>query len=117
MIAVNFEVEPHDGRTRDYVDLAAGPRPDLEKIDGFISVERFESTSTPGRVVSLSFWRDEAVVTAWREPQNHRLVQRRGKAEVFAGYRIRVAEVLRDYDFHAPDQPLDRIGTVFGIRS
>ena len=103
MIAVIFEVEPRDGRAQDYFDLAAGLRPELERIDGFISVERFESTSTPGRFVSLSFWRDEAAVTAWRELPSHKSAQERGKAEVFAGYRIRVAEVLRDYDFHAPD--------------
>jgi heme-degrading monooxygenase HmoA len=103
MIAVIFEVEPRDGRARDYFDIAAGLRPELEKIDGFISVERFESTSTPGRFVSLSFWRDEAAVSAWRELGEHKSAQERGKAEIFAGYRIRVAEVLRDYDFRAPD--------------
>ncbi len=103
MIVVIFEVEPRDGRAQDYFEIAAGLRPELEKIDGFISVERFESTSTPGRFVSLSFWRDEAAVSAWRELGEHKSAQERGKAEIFAGYRIRVAEVLRDYDFKASD--------------
>jgi heme-degrading monooxygenase HmoA len=101
MFAVIFEVEPRDGRAQDYFDLAAELKPELEKIDGFISVERFMSTTTPGRYVSLSFWRDEAAVRAWREHAEHQRAQATGKAEIFEGYRIRVAEVVRDYDFAA----------------
>lgn len=97
MIAVIFEVEPKDGRAQDYFDLAAGLKAELEVIDGFISVERFESLSTPGRYVSLSYWRDEAAVMAWREHVDHQAAQTKGKAEIFADFRIRVAEVRRDY--------------------
>ena len=97
MIAVIFEVEPKDGRARDYFDLAAGLKAELETIDGFISVERFESLTTPGRYVSLSFWRDETAVKAWREHADHQAAQETGKAAVFADFRIRVAEVTRDY--------------------
>ncbi len=98
MIAVIFEVEPKDDESRrTYFDIAVGLRAELEKIDGFISVERFESLTNKGKYLSLSFWRDEAAVTRWRELAEHRAAQARGKAELFAGYRIRVAEVLRDY--------------------
>ena len=102
MMAVIFEVEPLDGRQDAYFDLAAELQPELEQIDGFVSVERFESVTTPGRYVSLSYWRDEAAVAAWREQAEHRAVQAEGKASVFARFRIRVAEVVRDYDFTAP---------------
>lgn len=97
MIAVIFEVEMRQGRTQDYFDLAARLRPELEKIDGFISVERFESLASKGRYVSLSFWRDEAAVQAWRSHAEHKAAQQRGKEEIFSKYRIRVAEVFRDY--------------------
>ncbi len=107
MIAVIFEVTPKSGRADDYFDMAATLRPELEKIDGFVSVERFASTTTPGKYVSLSFWRDEAAVAAWRAHADHRIVQARGKDEIFADFRIRVAEVIRDYtlaDRKAADQ-------------
>jgi heme-degrading monooxygenase HmoA len=97
MIAVIFEVWPKPERRRDYLDLAAALRPELEAIDGFISVERFESLSEPGKLLSLSFWRDEAAVAAWRNLRSHRAAQRRGRAGVFADYRLRVAGVIRDY--------------------
>jgi heme-degrading monooxygenase HmoA len=97
MIAVIFEVEPKAGRREDYLSIAAALKPRLEAIDGFISVERFESLTTPGRVLSLSFWRDEAAVAAWRGAAEHRRAQASGRGEVFADYRLRVASVLRDY--------------------
>jgi len=97
VIAVIFEVEPVEGRGHEYFDLAAELKPELEAIDGFLSVERFESLTTPGRYVSLSFWRDEDAVKRWREHADHRAAQEAGKAGIFARYRIRVAEVLRDY--------------------
>ena len=97
MIAVSFEVEPKDGRAGEYFDIAMGLKAELEKIDGFVSVERFESTSTPGRFVSLSYWRDEAAVKRWREHAAHAAAQARGKPVLFADFRIRVAEVIRDY--------------------
>lgn len=97
MIAVIFEVETNEGRAQDYFDLAAQLRPQLDEIDGFISVERFRSLADDGKFVSLSFWRDEEAVRAWREHTEHRLAQARGKAEIFADFRIRVAEVVRDY--------------------
>lgn len=97
MIAVIFEVRPAEGQTRHYLDLAAALRPELEGIDGFISIERFQSLSDPGRLLSLSFWRDEEAVRIWRNTQSHRAVQARGRAGVFADYRLRIAEVLRDY--------------------
>jgi len=97
MIAVIFEVEANEGRAPDYFDLAAALRPELERIDGFISVERFESLTNPGKFVSLSFWRDEGAVKAWREQSGHQAAQAKGKTEIFAGFRIRVAQVIRDY--------------------
>jgi heme-degrading monooxygenase HmoA len=97
MIAVIFEVEPNDGARQAYLDIAASLTPRLEAIDGFVSVERFESLSQPGKLLSLSFWRDEAAVAAWRGLEAHRGAQAAGRAEVFAGYRLRVASVVRDY--------------------
>ena len=107
MIAVIFEVEPAAGRRQEYLDLAAQLRPELEKICGFLSVERFQSLADPGRMLSLSFFRDEAAVQAWRNLPAHRATQRMGREGIFAGYRLRIASVLRDYGLHdraqAPD--------------
>jgi heme-degrading monooxygenase HmoA len=97
MIAVIFEVWPRPERRAEYLDIAAALRPELEAIDGFISVERFESLSEPGKLLSLSFWRDEAAVATWRNLRSHRAAQGRGRAGVFADYRLRVAGIIRDY--------------------
>jgi heme-degrading monooxygenase HmoA len=97
MIAVIFEVLPAEGRKQDYLDLAASLRPELEKIDGFISIERFASLSTEGKLLSLSVFRDETAVEAWRNVEAHRLAQATGRAGIFSDYRIRVASVIRDY--------------------
>lgn len=97
MYAVIFEVEAKDGHAPRYFELAASLRPELEKIDGFISVERFQSLTTPGKYVSLSFWRDEQAIKAWRTHLGHQMAQREGKDSVFKDFRIRVAKVERDY--------------------
>jgi heme-degrading monooxygenase HmoA len=104
MIAVIFEAQPHPERKQAYLDAAAMLRPHLEKIDGFISIERFESLSTPGKVLSLSFWRDEEAVKQWRTLEAHRSVQTQGRESIFADYRLRVAQVVRDYGLHERDQ-------------
>jgi heme-degrading monooxygenase HmoA len=104
MIAVIFEVWPAEGRRQEYLDIAAELRPLLDEIDGFISIERFESISETGKMLSLSFWRDEQAVESWRQLAEHRLAQQRGRAEVFADYRLRVAHVLRDYGMFARDE-------------
>ncbi len=104
MIAVIFEVEPADGETQTYLDIAADLRPLLDQIDGFISVERFQSLVTPGKYLSLSFWRDEDAVAEWRRMTQHRLAQSRGRSGLFAGYRLRVAAVARDYGLADRDQ-------------
>jgi heme-degrading monooxygenase HmoA len=95
MIAVIFEVWPAE-RDR-YLDIAAELAPLLKDIDGFISIERFESLTEKGKILSLSFWRDEEAVRAWRTQPEHRLAQREGRDRVFKDYRLRVAHVLRDY--------------------
>ena len=97
MIAVIFEVFPADGRRQEYLDMAASLRPLLDGIDGFISIERFESLYTPGKLLSLQFWRDEEALTAWRNVNEHRSAQTIGRAGVFTDYRLRVASVIRDY--------------------
>jgi heme-degrading monooxygenase HmoA len=97
VIAVIFEVAPHADRRGEYLALAAALRPRLDEVDGFISIERFESLSTPGKILSLSFWRDEAAVAAWRGLAPHRAAQARGREAVFADYRLRIAGVVRDY--------------------
>ena len=97
MIAVIFEVLPAPGKRDSYLDLAARLRPMLEEIDGFISVERFESLTTPGKILSLSFFRDEEAVKAWRNTAEHRATQSKGRAGIFTDYRLRIACVIRDY--------------------
>lgn len=97
MIAVIFEVLPQPGRKQAYLDIAAVLRPELDRMDGFISIERFESLSTPGKILSLSFWRDEESIRKWRNLEMHRQAQHEGRNGIFAEYRLRVGEVLRDY--------------------
>jgi heme-degrading monooxygenase HmoA len=104
MHAVIFEVVPEPGRRQDYLDIAAKLRPELEKIDGFISVERFESLTQPGKILSLSFWRDDAAVARWRRHQQHHEAQLAGRGGIFRDYRLRVAAVLRDYGMDQRDQ-------------
>jgi heme-degrading monooxygenase HmoA len=97
MITVIFEVWPAPGQKQRYLDLAAALRSDLEKIDGFISIERFQSFNEPDKLLSLSFFRDEDAVQAWRNRPGHRTTQAHGRHGVFSNYRLRVAEVSRDY--------------------
>jgi heme-degrading monooxygenase HmoA len=104
MIAVIFEVEPTQEGYAAYLEHAARLRPALEAMDGFISVERFRSLADPGRLVSLSFWRDESSVRAWREHPEHRATQAAGRAGIFRDYRLRVAAVVRDYGLNAREQ-------------
>lgn len=104
MIAVIFEVWPHPEHKSSYLATAASLRPLFEKIDGFISVERFESLTEPGKLLSLSIWRDEEAVARWRELEAHRLVQARGREMLFRDYRLRVAGVIRDYGMMARDE-------------
>jgi heme-degrading monooxygenase HmoA len=97
MIAVIFELVPAAGRGQDYLDIAADLRPLLDGIDGFLSIERFRSLATPGKILSLSFWRDEEAVASWRRTEAHRIAQGQGRAGIFSDYRLRVASVNRDY--------------------
>ena len=107
MIAVIFEAVPHPDQKHTYLDAAAVLRPELDKIDGFISIERFESLVSPGKILSLSFWRDEDAVRRWRNVEAHRRIQAEGRKSIFSDYRLRVAKVLRDYGLsdraQAPD--------------
>jgi heme-degrading monooxygenase HmoA len=104
MIAVIFEVWPKPEGKKEYLDIAARLRPLLEKIDGFISIERFESLYEPGKILSLSFFRDEEAVKAWRNLAEHRAAQEKGRNELFANYRLRIASVIRDYGMTARDE-------------
>jgi heme-degrading monooxygenase HmoA len=97
MIAVIFEVWPTDGRKGDYLDHAARLRDELERVDGFISVERFQSLADPDKLLSLSFWRDDDAVATWRRHAGHRATQSAGREGIFRDYRLRVAAVVRDY--------------------
>jgi len=101
MHAVIFEVWPHAHGRDAYLELAAALRGELEKIDGFVSVERFQSLTEPGKLLSLSIWRDEAAIERWRAHLQHRNAQQRGRDELFADFRIRVAAIVRDYDLAA----------------
>ncbi|MGH1415609.1 MAG: antibiotic biosynthesis monooxygenase family protein [Pelagimonas sp.] len=104
MIAVIFEVQIKDGETDRYLEIAADLKRHLEQVDGFVSVERFQSLTTPGKLLSLSFFRDAEAVMRWRQLEQHREAQAIGRAEVFAGYRLRVTQVLRDYGMDARDE-------------
>ena len=97
MIAVIFEFTPAEGRFSEYLELVGTLRADLERAEGFISLERFESITHKGKYVSLQFWRDEESVRKWRNLQRHREAQAKGRAGIFASYRLRIAGVLRDY--------------------
>ena len=97
MVAVIFEFTPVEGRFPDYLRLVEGLKEDLAKADGFVSLERFESITTKGKFVSLQFWRDEEALKKWRNLQKHREAQKQGRASIFASYRLRIAEVSRDY--------------------
>jgi len=97
MIAVIFEVFPADGKREKYLDIAAALKPELSKIKGFISVERFQSLADPNKVLSLSFWEDEESIAQWRNLEQHRNAQKAGRNFVFDDYRLRVANVIRDY--------------------
>lgn len=104
MIAVIFEVWPRAGRQQDYLAMAAQLRPLLEQIDGFISIERFQSLTDPGKLLSLSFFRDEAAILQWRNLEAHRAAQEAGRGGVFEDYRLRIAGVMRDYGLSEREQ-------------
>lgn len=109
MIVVIFELEAAEGKRDDYLQFAAELKPLLSQMDGFISIERFQSLSHPEKLLSISFWRDEASVAQWRNIEQHRLAQAEGRRHIFAGYRLRVASVLRDYslDERREEAPMD----------
>lgn len=104
MIAVIFEVMPSEGERQHYLDIAGELRKELETIDGFVSIERFESLTHRGKILSLSFWRDEAAVKNWRNLKSHRAAQKAGRGGIFADYRLRVAHVLHDYGMTERDE-------------
>lgn len=105
MIAILFEVWPKDDESKQaYLDIAAGLRTQLKEIEGFISIERFESLSEPGKLLSLSFFRDERAVEAWRQLEEHRAAQTFGREEAFRDYRLRVASIIRDYGMFEREQ-------------
>ncbi|SEP06499.1 Heme-degrading monooxygenase HmoA [Salinihabitans flavidus] len=111
MIAIIFEVRVREGRRPEYLDLAAELRQHLQEVDGFISVERFQSLTDPEKLLSISFFRDEEAVQAWRRLAEHRVAQARGRGGIFEDYRLRVAHVLRDYGMHErAEAPRDSLG-------
>ncbi len=111
MIAVIFEVEPEEGRADDYFRIAGALRPLLDAIDGFISIERFESLTQPGKFLSLSFWRDEKAVAEWRNIEVHRRAQAAGRSEIFYNYRLRIGTIVRDYGMNErAEAPADSRG-------
>jgi len=108
MIAVIFESWPAPGKAKAYLDMGAALGSHLETVDGFIAIERFQSVTDPGKLLALSFWRDEAAVDAWRNLDIHRTVQANSRGSVFRDYRLRVAQVLRDYGmFNREQAPAD----------
>jgi|SRR5215469_9054991 len=104
MHAVIFEVWPKEAGRQEYLDIAAVLRPILEKMDGFISIERFQSLTDPDKILSLSFWRDDAAIAGWRQVEAHRAAQGKGRRELFRDYRLRIAGVIRDYGMNDRDE-------------
>ncbi len=104
VVSVIFEVVPHPEYRQGYLDWAAELKPELEKMEGFISIERFQSLTDPGKILSLQFWRDDACLTAWRNLEAHRAAQSAGRKTMFREYRLRIAEVTRDYGLNAREQ-------------
>lgn len=110
MIAVIFEVIPNEGKKAEYLDIAANLRPELDHIEGFISIERFQSFNDPDKVLSLSFWKDEESILEWRNLEMHRFAQAKGREEVFRDYHLRIATVVRDYGmFDRKEAPKDSL--------
>ena len=110
MITVIFEAEPYPAQRQAYLDIAARLRPLLYGVDGFISIERFESLTTPGKVLSLSFWRDEAAIDEWRKFEEHQAAQVAGRSAIFRDYRLSVANITRSYGLNDRDEAPARIG-------
>ena len=104
MIAVIFEVWPLAENKQAYLDIAASLRPLLDQVDGFISIERFQSLSDPSKLLSLSFFRDEAAIAQWRQLEAHREAQAAGRSAIFQDYRLRIAAVVRDYGLNEREQ-------------
>lgn len=112
MIAVIFEAFPAEGKWDEYLNVAARLRPELEKIEGFISIERFQSIADPSKILALSFWKSEESIAAWRNLELHRNAQARGRAGIFRDYRIRVGNISRDYSMNNREQaPADSVKT------
>jgi heme-degrading monooxygenase HmoA len=114
MLAVIFEVWPHPEHRAGYLDWAARLKDELVRMDGFVSIERFQSLSDPGKLLSLSVWRDEASLAAWRQLESHRAAQAAGRGTMFKDYRIRIVQVVRDYGLaqreEAPKDSRERHG-------
>ncbi|SDY18748.1 antibiotic biosynthesis monooxygenase family protein [Citreimonas salinaria] len=110
MIAIIFELVPKEGRKQEYLDIAAEMRPMVHEVEGFISVERFQSLTNPEKLLSVSFFEDEDAVARWRKLAEHRGAQAKGRGGLFADYRLRVAHVLRDYTLTDREQaPADSV--------
>ncbi|MFZ7093506.1 antibiotic biosynthesis monooxygenase family protein [Primorskyibacter sp. 2E233] len=107
MIAIIFEVIPAEGRKNAYLDIATQMRPLVEEVEGFLSVERFQSLTNPEKLLSISFFEDEAAVDRWRKLAKHRNAQSKGRAGLFSDYRLKVCHVLRDYGLTDRDQAPD----------
>jgi heme-degrading monooxygenase HmoA len=114
MIAIIFESKPHPDQRERYLEAAARLKPLLAGQDGFVSVERFESLTEPGKLLSISFWRDEEAVAKWRQVEQHRRIQQAGRRSIFADYRLRVAAVIRDYSLNERDEAPEDSKAVLG---
>ncbi len=104
MIAVIFEVWPHPEHRQGYLDWAAELRPQLLEMEGFLSIERFQSLTDPDKLLSVSFWRDEDCLAKWRNLEAHRVAQAAGRKTMFRDYQLRIAQVIRDYGLNERDE-------------
>lgn len=115
MLAVIFEVWPADGCQEKYLALATNMKKHLSDFDGFISVERFESLTEPGKLLSVSFWRDEESLSRWRKLEEHRAMQQMGRDGMFRDYHLRIGSVLRDYTLAERDEAPEDSRAVFPV--
>lgn len=104
MVTIIFEVWPHPEHRDGYLNWAADLKNELLKMEGFLSIERFQSLTDPDKLLSLQFWRDEECLARWRQLEAHRAAQSAGRSTMFREYRLRVAEVVRDYGLNAREE-------------
>jgi heme-degrading monooxygenase HmoA len=66
-----------------------------QTMPGYLGIE--SARDADGFGITVSYWRDEESISAWKRQSEHVLAQERGKGEWYEHYEIRVAKVERSY--------------------